>query len=78
VVRGDVSTKFLKKLYIEKKLSLPQIAKLTSFPPCSIRYRFKKENIRVRTISEGTRLAMRRPDVSKKNLKLGKFEKRVK
>jgi len=66
VVRGDVSTELLKKLYFEEKLSLPQISKLTNFPACSIRYRFNKENIKLRSISEGTILAMRRPDVSKK------------
>lgn len=69
VVRGDVSTEFLKKLYFEKKLSLPQIAKLTNFPACSIRYRFKKENIKLRGISEGTRLAMRRPEIIKRTSK---------
>jgi hypothetical protein len=47
-------------------LSLPQISKLTNFPECSIRYRFKKEKIRLRSISEGTKLAMRRDDVINK------------
>ena len=66
VVRGDISTEFLKKLYFEKKLSLPLIAKLTNFPACSIRYRFKKENIKLRTVSEGTKLAMQRPEIKQK------------
>ena len=66
VVRGDISTKFLNELYFEKKLSLPLIAKLTNFPVCSIRYRFKKENIKLRTISEGTKLAMQRPEIIEK------------
>ena len=66
VVHGDVSTEFLKKLYCENKLSLPQISKLTNFSESSIRYRLKKENIKLRAVSEGTKLAMQREDVVNK------------
>jgi hypothetical protein len=69
VVRGDVSTEFLKKLYFEEKLSLPQISKLTNFPICSIRYRLNKENVKLRSISEGTKLALQRPEVRNKTSK---------
>ncbi len=66
VVHGDVSTEFLKKLYFEEKLSLPQISKLTNVPTCSIRYRFGKENVKLRSISEGTKLALQRPEIRNK------------
>jgi very-short-patch-repair endonuclease len=66
VVHGDVSTEFLKKLYFEEKLSLPQVSKLTNIPVCSIRYRFGKENIKLRSISEGTKLALKRLEVRSK------------
>jgi hypothetical protein len=66
VVRGDISTELLKKLYFEEKLSLPQISKLINFPACSTRYRFNKEDIKLRSISEGTKLALQRPEIRNK------------
>lgn len=57
---------WLYEKYIKEQLSIQQTAKLTSCNPITIRNWLIKYNIPIRTISEGTKIALNHPLIRKK------------
>lgn len=72
----NISEKELKKLYSEREISSPEIAKIYHCAPGTIRNLLKKYGIRVRTKSEARRLFYD-INISKKELKKLYLEKKI-